>query len=236
MLDAELVQGPADLGLRPLVDRLARLRGHEVVAAAVGVEGQEQPPPGDRLAHALKAAHRPFLVHQKGRVNLAGGVVHGHDQVELPIEGRDPAVARAVLVQQHPRKRAPRALLAVRPPARRLLDQAGLLEPHLGPRVAQAEPVIADQVLVEVLHREPLVALAVKPQHPIHFVHRHPLGRGLAEPAVQEPVEPLLPVAVPPAPERALAHPQQVRRVGLAQSALLPALQNALERHHPEFL
>lgn len=69
--------------VRPaLVDRLAGLRGVEIVAAAVGVEAAEQALPGDRLDEPAKARRRAFLLHQEHRVDRAGGVIHGDDQVE----------------------------------------------------------------------------------------------------------------------------------------------------------
>src|SRR4029077_16781424 len=58
---------------------------------------------------------------------------------------------------------------------------------QLGPGVAPAEAVVPHQMLVEMLDRETLIALAIKPLHLLGPVGRDPLARRLAEPAVQEP-------------------------------------------------
>ena len=54
VLDAELLQGPPDLRQQRLRHLPARLRRHEVVAAAVGVERAEQPMLRHHLAHACE--------------------------------------------------------------------------------------------------------------------------------------------------------------------------------------
>ena len=102
VLDAELGERPADLGHLILGDLLARLGGEEVMARPVGVERARQALRGDHLGERPEGARGAFLVHQKGRVDLAGGIVQGDDQVELLLERRQPAVARAVLMQHHP--------------------------------------------------------------------------------------------------------------------------------------
>jgi hypothetical protein len=90
MFDAELGQGPADLRGSILVDRAAGLGREEVVAAAIGVERAEQAMLGHHLAQRHEAAHRPLLLDQEGRVDLAGGVVHRHDQIEATVDGGYP--------------------------------------------------------------------------------------------------------------------------------------------------
>ena len=47
--------------------------------------------------------------------------------------------------------------------------------------------MILNQMLVEVLDRKTLVALAIEPLHLFGPVDRNPLARRLAEPAVQKP-------------------------------------------------
>lgn len=47
---------------------------------------------------------------------FAHGVVERNDEIEVAPQGRDPAMGRAVLEQQHPRQQPPRPFLAVRPP------------------------------------------------------------------------------------------------------------------------
>ena len=71
---------------------------------------------------------------------------------------------------------------------------------QLEPGVAPPEAVILDQMLVEMLDRETLVALAVEPLHLVRPVRRDPLARGLAKPAVDEPGLALLLVTARPAP------------------------------------
>ena len=128
-------------------------------------------------------------------------------------------MARTVLMQHHPRQGPPLALPPVRPFARRLSDNALPLQMQLQPGVAPAEAVILDEMLVEVLDREALIALAIKPLHLFCPIHRNPLARRLAEPAVQEPGFALLLVAPRPPPQRPFAHPQQLRRLFLIASA-----------------
>ena len=70
----------------------SRLGGVEVVAAPIGIEGTWQAVHGDHLGERPQGAHGAFLVHQKGGVDRAGGVVHRHDQIELLIEPRQPTV------------------------------------------------------------------------------------------------------------------------------------------------
>ena len=58
MLDAELRERPADLGQPSLVDRLARLRRVEIVAASVAVERAGQTLGRDRIGKAEEARDR----------------------------------------------------------------------------------------------------------------------------------------------------------------------------------
>src|SRR5574338_9224 len=111
--DAELRQRAADLGEPALVDRLASLGGMEVMAAAIAVERTEQAMAADHLGKAAEARCRAFLIDEKPRVPLARRIVHRDDQVNLPLERRQPQMARAVLVQHHADQRTARPLLAV---------------------------------------------------------------------------------------------------------------------------
>src|SRR5215210_1073420 len=61
-------------------------------------------------------------------------------------------------MQHHPFQRPARALASVRATPLRLRQQPAALQKRLGPGVAPGEPVLAEQVLVEVLRREPSVA------------------------------------------------------------------------------
>ena len=88
---------------------------------------------------------------------------------------------------------------------------------QLEPGVAPAEAVILNQMLVEMLDREALVALAIKPLHFLRPVDRDPPARRLAEPAVRKPGLPSLLITTRPAPERPLAHPEQLSRLRLIE-------------------
>src|SRR5215211_2845053 len=87
---------PRALGEPVLVDRLACLRGEEVVAAAIGIEARWQAARGEHIRKPAKARGRAFLLHQKGRIDLARGVVHRHDQIEVGLPGK-PGETAAIL-------------------------------------------------------------------------------------------------------------------------------------------
>ena len=139
-------------------------------------------------------------------------------------------------MQHHAGQGAPGSLLAVGRAARRLGHQAGVLERELGPAVAQLEVMVLAQLVVEMLDREAAVALAVQGQHLLHLVDRHPPCRRLAEASIVQAVQTGLVVAITPAAEGPLAHPQDLRRLRLAQLALLPASVDILELHHSQSL
>ena len=65
MLDAELLQGTAELRQNRLRHPAARLRRQEVVAAPVSVERAEQPMLRHHLPHAPQARCRALLIHQE---------------------------------------------------------------------------------------------------------------------------------------------------------------------------
>ena len=112
-LDAELRQGAADLGRGVLVHLAAGLGRVPVVAGAVGVERAEQALGPDRLGHPLEARHGALFGDEEGRVDIAGRIVHGDDQI--PPSTGDPLVARAVLMQHHAGQGTARPLAPVRP-------------------------------------------------------------------------------------------------------------------------
>jgi hypothetical protein len=86
------------------------------------------------------------------------------------------------------------------------------------------------------LGREIEVARVEQLQNLHHRVHRHPACRHPAQPAVIKTLRAvgLEPVAI--TPERPLAHPQYLRRIGLAQLVPVPAPVNILELHKPQSL
>jgi hypothetical protein len=69
--------------------------------------------------------------------------------------------------------------------------------------------MVLHQMLVEMLDRKTLVALAIKPLHFFRPVDRNPPPRRLAEPPVEKPGRAVPVIAVTPAPERPLAHPNR---------------------------
>ena len=162
MLNPELLEGSTDLGRMAAVDFAAGFRRVKVMRPAVGVEAHRQAVLRENLLERPESRGRAFLLGEERRVDRPRGVVHRDDQVERG-PACEPGVARTVLMQHHPRQGPPLALPPVRPFARRLSDNALPLQMQLQPGVAPAEAVILDQMLVEVLDREALVALAIKP-------------------------------------------------------------------------
>src|SRR5271170_4533431 len=231
MLNPELLERPPHLGRMAAIDLAAGFGGVKVMRAAVGVEAHRQAVLAEHLLQRPEGRGRALLLGQERRVDRPGRIVHGDNQVKRPL-AFEPDVARAVLMQHHPRQRTPLALAPVRPLARRLPDHPHPLKMKLGPGVAPAEAVVLHQMLVEVLDGEALVALAIERLDFLRPVNRNPLARRLAEPAVQETRLALLLVAARPAPERPLAHPQKLRRLFLVQLRRFPAVQNVQKHRH----
>src|SRR3984885_11538006 len=139
-------------------------------------------------------------------------------------------------MQHHGRQRPPLALPAVGAFAWSLRNNARPLQMQLQPGVAPAETMVLDEMLVERLDREALVTLAIKPLHLFGPVNRNPLARGLAEPAVDEPGLALLLIAPRPAPERPLAHPEQLRRLLLIELPRFQAVKKSQKPRHAHSL
>jgi hypothetical protein len=235
VLDAEPGQSPSHLRRPLLVHRLAGLHRHEVVAAAIGVEARWQALSGKHLQARPKRRGGALLLDQERRIDLAGGVIHGHDQIERRLT-LEPGLAAAVLVQHHACARLPRPLAPVRPAPLRPLGQARRMQLRLGPGVAPAEAMALHQVLVEVLHVPANILRAVEGKHPLDLVYRNPPYRGLAKPLVQEPVEPLLLVPGPVAPELPLRAAQQLACLHRRQLPPLPAAQYIAKLLHSPVL
>jgi hypothetical protein len=77
--------------------------------------------------------------------------------------------------------------------------------------------MVPHQMLVEMLDREALIALAIKPLHLLRPVGGDPPARRLAEPAVGEAGLAVFLVAARPAPKRPFAHPEQLSRLFLIE-------------------
>ena len=81
MFDTEPIERTAHLGQSILVDRLAGLVGVKVVATTVGIERAGQAVRHKGFQQAAEGRGRAFLLHQEGRIDRAGGIVHRHDQI-----------------------------------------------------------------------------------------------------------------------------------------------------------
>jgi hypothetical protein len=126
----------------------------------------------NHLAHPAQARRRAFLIHQERRIQLAGGILHRHHQVLLAGVSGQPGVRRGVLMQHHAHHRTPWPLLAMRRPRLRRRHQTRPMQMQFGHCVAQHVVVPLAQLLVEMLHREPAVELAIQTQHPLDLPHR----------------------------------------------------------------
>jgi hypothetical protein len=91
-------------------------------------------------------------------------------------------------------------------------------------------------VLVEMLHVPAHVAAPILTQHPSNLVHRHPLRRGLAQPTIDKPSQPILLVAMPVASELPFRHPQNLASLKRRKLLALPAAQYIPKLLHPAVL
>ena len=207
MLDAELDEGPADLGQAPLVDLAAALG-----CGSSGCRGRcrrrRRGPSSRSYPEARESSRRCLLPRPEGRDDLARGVVHGGDEVEVAAQIHQPAVGRAVLEQEHPRQGPARPPLAVRPAPPGLLHKTRLLQADLGPGIAEPEAVVAHQVLVEVLGREVPIARAVLLQDPFDLVKRRAAPRGPPQAPVHKTRPPPRPRSGREPAKMTLRHPK----------------------------
>src|ERR1700682_2537004 len=148
--DPQPIERPPHLGEPPLVDLPTRLRGEEVMAAAIGIQARWQTLRPEHRQTPPKARCRSLFLHQKGRIDLAGGIVHRHDQVEFG-SPRKPRKLAPILVQHHAHTRLARPLAAVGTAPLGTLHQAGRVQLRLHPRVTPPEAMPLPQVLVEML-------------------------------------------------------------------------------------
>ena len=128
---------------------------------------------------------RALFGDQKGRVDLAGGIVQRYDQVERRLAVQ-PFVPRSVLVQHHAPQWPTRPLAAMRPAPRCRCQKTLAVQKRLGPGVAPIKAVHPDQPLVEMLGGEPAIARPVQLGHPLGFRRRDPPRRLLAKPPVNQ--------------------------------------------------
>ena len=92
--------------------------------------------------------------------------------------------------------------------------------------------MILHQMIVEVLDREALVALAIKPLHLLRTVDWDPPARRLAEPPIDKAGFALFLIAARPSPKRPDIHPEQLGRLLLVQLRRFPALQKVQKHRH----
>src|SRR6185436_14330570 len=88
--------------------------------------------------------------------------------------------------------------------------------------VAPAEVVIAQQMLVEMLHIPSKVAMTIKLQHLLDRFRRHPARRNLAQAPVPQAILPSLFVAIAVAPELTLRHAEQLACLQHRKIAAIP--------------
>src|SRR3984885_1231688 len=81
----------------------------EIVRAGVGVEARRQAVLGENLFQRPEGRGRAFLFDQKGRIDRSRRVIERDNEIKGGL-AFEPFVARAVLVQHHPRQRPPLAL------------------------------------------------------------------------------------------------------------------------------
>ncbi len=201
----------------------------------IGVEARGQTRGGEHLKKRPERRNGAFLLDQKRRIDLAGGIIQRHDEIKLgrPFEPRKGAT---ILMQHHAHAWLARPLAPVRPAPGGPLHKPRRLQLHLGPGVAPAEVVLPLQVLVEVLHVPTHVVGPVLAKHPDNLVDRHPLARRLAKTPIRKPGQPILRETLPVTPELPLRHPENLASFNCRKLLALPAVQHILELLHPAVL
>jgi len=138
-------------------------------------------------------------------------------------------------MQHHAAHRPARPLLALRRALGSGPDRSGPAQAKLRHRAAERVVVSLLHLLVERLDREVGALVAAEPEHPLDVLLRRPPRRRAAAP-VDEPSLAVRLAALLPAPERANAHPQKLRRRLLRHLARVPAVQNRRKPHLAESL
>ena len=234
VLDAEPSQSPAHLRQLFAIDRPGHGRV-EIVRAAIGIEAHRQPMGRKHFSQRPKGRGRALFLDQKRRVNLARRVIQRRNQIQRRMS-RKPSVPRAVLVQHHPRQRTPLPPAPMRSLARSLPHDALPLQMQLQPRAAPAKAVIPDQMLVEVLDREALVTLAIKPLHFLRPIRRNSTSGRLTKPSIGMPGLAFLLVSARPPPKRPRRYPKKLRRLLLIELRRFPSVQEIQKHRHARTL
>src|SRR5215510_13869978 len=120
------------------------------MAATIGVEAGGKAMLGEYLQQPSKRRCSALLLDKKRRIDVAGRVIHRHDQVELRLILK-PSKAAAILVQHHAHARLARPLATVRAAPRSRAHETSRMQLCLHPRVAPAEIMLLLQVLVKML-------------------------------------------------------------------------------------
>lgn len=192
------------------------------MAAAIGVEAAWQTVLRDHLVQRAEGRMRALFRDQKGRVDLARGIVQRHDQVERR-RAVQPFMPRSILVQHHAPQRAARPLAAMRSPPRRGCQKTLAMQKRLGPGVAPIEAVHPDQPFVKMLRGEPAIARPVQLSHACGFRRRDPPRRRLAQSPVNQTGFSFLLKPTRPAAKRPFTHPHQLGRLKLADLLGFPS-------------
>lgn len=143
---------------------------------------------------------------------------------------------RSVLMQHHALHRTTRSLTTVGSTPLGALQKTARLQEGLRPCVTPPEPVIAHQVLMEMLRRKTYKMPPVKLLHALCRLSRHLTARRLPQPTIHKTSLSILLKAMPPSPERPLPHPQKLGSLHAAQLARFVAIQNTPQLHHPHTL
>lgn len=95
MLDAQMIERPADLRRTQPVNLAAGFRCMKIMAAPILIEAQRQAMSANCFGQRAEGRSRAFLRDQKSRIDRTCGIVQGHHQIEwrLPLQ---PGMARAV--------------------------------------------------------------------------------------------------------------------------------------------
>nr|WP_292331845.1 hypothetical protein [Mesorhizobium sp.] len=142
----------------------------------------------------------------------------------------------AILMQHHPLARLPLPFAPVSTAPFRAVHQPCRVKLRLDEGVAPAEVVIAQQVLVEMLHVPATVSMAIKLQHLLDRLRWYPARRKLAQTPVQQPSVPGLFVTVAVAPNLPLRHAKQLACLHHRQIAAIPAAQYVPKLPHSPVL
>ena len=82
VLDAQLLERPADLGRRAAIDLAAAFGGAEIMRPAIRVEAHRQAVLREDLVQRPEGRGRAFLLDEKGRIDRPGGVIQRDNEIK----------------------------------------------------------------------------------------------------------------------------------------------------------